>query len=236
MAEKNIVLVHGAWHTADCWTPLIKYFPPHSSIVTPNLLPKNFPIEQFNNIHLSTYVERLKNELEKLDDNIMLVGHSFAGFVITAVAAKIPHKISQIIYLNAYIPLNHESLFSLSAKLKSNYLNPYLIINEQQKSITISPISVIKQYLYNQSSTIKELRPEPLQPFQDQIEINESFHTIPKYAIIAQNDLTLLPIDQLTMCQRLDVPYAMMNSDHCPFSSSPKELVNLLLNLRKSNV
>lgn len=43
----------------------------------------------------------------------MLVGHSYAGMVITGVAAKMPKRLRHLIYLDSYLPLEGESEIEL---------------------------------------------------------------------------------------------------------------------------
>jgi pimeloyl-ACP methyl ester carboxylesterase len=45
--------------------------------------------------------------------NVILVGHSYGGMVITGVAAKRPHRIGHLIYLDAYLPMEGENEIAL---------------------------------------------------------------------------------------------------------------------------
>jgi len=46
-------------------------------------------------------------------NNIVLVGHSYGGFVISGVAEAVANKISSIVFLDAFIPDNGESLLDV---------------------------------------------------------------------------------------------------------------------------
>lgn len=61
-------------------------------------------------INLSTYIQDIVNMIrfENLHD-IILVGHSYGGMVISGVAEVVPERIKQLIYLDAMIPNNGES-------------------------------------------------------------------------------------------------------------------------------
>jgi pimeloyl-ACP methyl ester carboxylesterase len=43
----------------------------------------------------------------------VLVGHSYGGMVITGVAAQEPHRLAQLVYLDAYLPLEGENEITL---------------------------------------------------------------------------------------------------------------------------
>jgi len=44
---------------------------------------------------------------------VVLVGHSYGGIVITGVAAKEPRRLAQLVYLDAYLPLEGENEIAL---------------------------------------------------------------------------------------------------------------------------
>jgi pimeloyl-ACP methyl ester carboxylesterase len=41
--------------------------------------------------------------------NVILVGHSYGGMLITGVAAKEPHRLAHLVYLDAYLPTEGEN-------------------------------------------------------------------------------------------------------------------------------
>jgi len=45
--------------------------------------------------------------------DIILVGHSYGGMVATGVADRAPDRIAQLVYLDAFVPRNGQSLFDL---------------------------------------------------------------------------------------------------------------------------
>lgn len=49
---------------------------------------------------------------EDLSD-IVLVGHSYGGMVISGVADRVPEKVASLVYLDAFVPENGRSLFDL---------------------------------------------------------------------------------------------------------------------------
>ncbi|WP_306353236.1 alpha/beta fold hydrolase [Flavobacterium sp. '19STA2R22 D10 B1'] len=61
-------------------------------------------------INMSTFIADIVNviKFENLH-NVILVGHSFGGIVISGVAEQVPDRIKQLIYLDAMIPNNGES-------------------------------------------------------------------------------------------------------------------------------
>jgi pimeloyl-ACP methyl ester carboxylesterase len=43
-------------------------------------------------------------------EDVVLVGHSYAGMIITGVADQVPERIRRLVYWNAFVPNNGESI------------------------------------------------------------------------------------------------------------------------------
>ena len=65
-------------------------------------------------VNLSTHIQDVVNviEFEDLTD-VVLVGHSFGGIVATGVADRARDRVARVIYLDAFVPTDGESLFDL---------------------------------------------------------------------------------------------------------------------------
>ena len=65
-------------------------------------------------IGLATHIEDVVNVLE-LEDlrHVILVGNSSGGMVITGVAERVPERLEQVVYLDAFVPENGQSLVDL---------------------------------------------------------------------------------------------------------------------------
>lgn len=64
--------------------------------------------------NLSGHIDQICNLIT--DNNlkdIILVGHSYGGMIITGVADEIPERISQLVYLDAALPETGQSLFDV---------------------------------------------------------------------------------------------------------------------------
>lgn len=74
--------------------------------------------EHFNtaspDIGLATHIDDIVNfiRFEDLHD-VILLGHSYGGMVITGVADRIPERISRLVYLDAFLPETGESVMTL---------------------------------------------------------------------------------------------------------------------------
>src|SRR6202167_975970 len=102
-AAQNIVLVHGAFVDQTSWKP-----------VADILTKKGYNVTLVENplTSLAADVDAAKQALAKQDGRTVLVGHSWAGVVITQ-AGDDP-KVSALVYVSAFAPDVGESLASLA--------------------------------------------------------------------------------------------------------------------------
>jgi len=113
--SKTFVLVHGASHGGWCWRAVADRLRGHGhAVTTPTLTGLGERAHLLDDaIDLDTHITDLENHLrfEDLDD-IVLVGHSYAGAVITGVADRCRRPIGRLIYLDALLLLNGETVMS----------------------------------------------------------------------------------------------------------------------------
>ena len=113
----TFVLVHGAWHGGWCWNkvaPLLRrtgavvYTPTLSGLGDRAHLAGLLEPSQVNlDLHIQDVVRLM--EYEGLED-VALVGHAYAGMVITGVAEVCPERLSHLVYINGVIPADGESM------------------------------------------------------------------------------------------------------------------------------
>jgi pimeloyl-ACP methyl ester carboxylesterase len=110
-AMATFVLVHGACCGGWVWkklTPLLRAA--GHNVFTPTLTGVGERAHLLSgDIDLDTHVTDIVNVLayEDLHD-VLLVGHSYAGMVITGVAHRVPNRLAQLIYLDARLPIDDD--------------------------------------------------------------------------------------------------------------------------------
>jgi pimeloyl-ACP methyl ester carboxylesterase len=116
MATATFVLVHGAWHGGWCYARVAKLLRAHGHhVYTPTLtgLGERSHLAHAD-ITLTTHVTDVVNLLkfENLRD-VVLLGHSYGGMVISGVVEAVPERIAALVYLDAFVPENGQSLHDL---------------------------------------------------------------------------------------------------------------------------
>ena len=111
--KRTYVLVHGAWHGGWCWgrvAPMLRA--KGHEVYTPTLTGLGDRAHLARpDIDLDTHIKDVVATMEMegaLD--VVLVGHSYAGAVISGVADRVPSRIASMVYLDAYVLENGKSL------------------------------------------------------------------------------------------------------------------------------
>lgn len=114
----TFVLVHGAWHGGWCYSRVARILRSKGyDVFTPTLTGLGERSHLASPaVNASTHVQDVLNviEFEGLDD-VVLVGHSYGGSIITAVADAIPGKVRSLVYLDGFIGEDGKSLFDMDA-------------------------------------------------------------------------------------------------------------------------
>src|SRR4051812_18486154 len=116
----TFVLVHGAWHGGWCWQRVIDRLTGLGHRVFAPTLTGVCERSHLNSpsVNLSTHISDVVNEIQWKDlESVVLVGHSYAGMVITGVAEQVASKIASIVYLDAFVPADGQSLGDLGGKV-----------------------------------------------------------------------------------------------------------------------
>jgi pimeloyl-ACP methyl ester carboxylesterase len=110
------VLVHGAWHGGWCWNRVVPLLRQKGhEVYTPTLTGLGERAHLATpQVDLSTHVTDIVNviEFEDLSD-VVLMGHSYGGQVVTGVAGAVPERIGQLAYLDAFVPGDGQTLIDL---------------------------------------------------------------------------------------------------------------------------
>lgn len=108
-----IVLVHGGWAGGWQWREVAEKLTAASfSVFTPTLTGLGERVHLASpEVGLSTYITDIEKVLfyEQLSEAV-LVGFSFSGLIISGVAERVPERISCLVYLDAFVPANGQSL------------------------------------------------------------------------------------------------------------------------------
>ena len=112
----TFVLVHGAWQGGWCWTRVASCLRRSGhDVFTPTLTGLGERAHLFApDTDLDTHIRDVLGvlECEELSD-IVLCGHSYGGMVITGVADRAPERVRSLVYLDALVPADGQTVLDL---------------------------------------------------------------------------------------------------------------------------
>ena len=112
----TFVLVHGAWQGASTWDLIVpKLQTAGHRVFTPVLTGLGEDSHRLSPaVNLDSHIEDVAGVLERGNLHaVTLVGHSYAGMVITGVAERESGRLSRLIYVDAFVPDDGESALDL---------------------------------------------------------------------------------------------------------------------------
>jgi pimeloyl-ACP methyl ester carboxylesterase len=116
-SAKTFLVCHGAWSAGWAWKkmhPLMQAA--GHRLVTPSYTGLGERAHLANpSVDLETHIEDVLNVIKYEDlHDIVLLGHSYGGMVATGVADRARDRVAQLIYLDAFVPRDGQSLFDLN--------------------------------------------------------------------------------------------------------------------------
>ena len=114
----TFLVAHGAWTAGWGWKkmhPLMRAG--GHRLITPTLTGLGERAHLATpEVGLDTHIQDMLGALHYEDlHDVMLVGHSYGGMVATGVADRARDRIAQLVYLDAFVPQDGQSLFDLQS-------------------------------------------------------------------------------------------------------------------------
>jgi len=111
----TFVLVHGAWQSTGTWDRLVPLLEKHGhKVITPVLSGLGTDQGRLSpDITLHQHIEDVSLELSRFPDDVIVVGHSYAGMIISGVAETNPARVQGLVYLDAFIPEDGQCVLDL---------------------------------------------------------------------------------------------------------------------------
>lgn len=234
--SQTIVLVHGAWADASAWhgvTPLLQA--QGYNVIEVNLPGHGKDETSFAVITLQSYVDAVKKAIGS-KKNVILVGHSMAGLVISQTAESIPGQIKELIYLSAFLPRNGESLLSLAHQDPDSHIGKYLQIDEKNGTAVIAKEGIAEVFALDapkevQNYLVANTKAEPLAPLATPVSLTEAnFGKVKKTYIYTTLDNAVSYNAQKAMVKNSPVSQEYtLASSHTSFIASADKLAEDIL-------
>lgn len=191
------VLVHGAWHMGDLFEEVAAPIRAAGHTVHTPTIAGNRPGDA-KTIGLAEAIASIVDYLETngLTD-IVLLGHSYGGMVITGVADAVPERIRRLVYWNAFVPNDGECLNDM---VPPHYVALFDEISSQSADNSVMlPFPIWQDAFFNDGdgaaaqAAYERLNAHPYATFTDRIALktNPAEWQIPKSYINCTEDTAL---------------------------------------------
>lgn len=191
------VLIHGAWHTGTELEPVaVSIRAAGHQVFTPTIK-GNRP----GDAKTTGLEEAIQSIVDDLSDSnlkdVILVGHSYGGMIVTGVADRASDRIRRLVYWNAFVPNNGESLNDM---VPPQYVALFdAIAAERGDGSVVLPFPIWHEAFINDvdletaQRAYDVLNPHPLKTFSDKISLrtNPAAMALPKSYVNCTEDTAL---------------------------------------------
>jgi len=193
------VLVHGAWRGSWIWKRVRKQLQARGhEVFTPTLTGVGERSHLLSReVNLETHVADVMNLIrwEELT-NVVLCGHSYGGCVVTSVADRIPERISALVYLDAFVPENGQSLHdTLPPEVSKEQVDAAEKIGEGWKTPPI-PAQAFNVNVQDRDWVDRQSTLHPLACFQQPLCLAQAINRIENITYILANGWSPSPFSQ----------------------------------------
>jgi pimeloyl-ACP methyl ester carboxylesterase len=233
----TFVLVHGSFHGGWCWKkvePLLREA--GHEVYTPTLTGLG---ERSHLAHprsgLGLNVADIVQVLDHEDlQEIVLVGHSYGGLVISGVAEERADRISELVYLDGYLPDHGQSAWDITPGGKETWEQE---AEESGAGWLVPPVDPVEMYNVSDPDDARWLRekmePTPLYTHEEPLHApHERRKELPTAYISCRQYETFHPMAR--KAQSEGARYHELDTGHDAMVTAPVELTDVLLDIASS--
>src|SRR4029077_11793208 len=224
--KPTIVVVHGGWADASSWNPVASRLQRDGYTV---IVPAN-PLRG-----VKPDSEYLKSVLASISGPIVLVGHSYGGFVMTD-AATGDANVKALVYIAAFAPEEAETLGEVLARNPGSEVGgPNLILRPYPggTDVYINPLDFHRVFCADLPAGKAGLMAAEQRPIAAAALAEPSsapaWKTIPSWYMVASQDHAIPPATERFMAKRAHAVTVEVKSSHVAMLSHPAATTRLIL-------
>ena len=219
LKTKDVILVHGAWADGSSWSKVIPLLERMGFHVTAVQLPLTSVADD---------VATLQRAIKFAPGPILLVGHSYAGVVISE--AGNDQKVSGLVYISAYAPDAGQSVVSLNALVPETPITLEFSLNEGFLSLTTAGIRA------DFAPDLPDTEQQTLAVTQGPIAevafgtpaTAPAWRTKPSWYMVASEDRVISPRLEAMRAQTINAETTTVHSSHVIMLSRPEAVADFI--------
>lgn len=223
--KPTIVFVHGLWADGSCRNKLIN-----------PLVDKGYKVISVQNptTSLEDDVAATKRAIDRAGGDVILVGHSWGGFVITEAGAD--PRVKALVYIAAFAPDKGETAGSLGESVSPTILPGF--IQNANGYLTLSREGVAKAFAgdltQKEQDVVYAVQEPAFQKVFSDVATNAAWKTKPSWFVVASEDNAINPELEKKMAKRANAKTTILKSSHVAMLSKPNEVLDVILDAAKS--
>ena len=234
MPKPTIVLVHGAWADASSWNAVSTELRGQGYTVfsPPNLLRGVEP----DAAYVSSFLT------QRTTGPVVLVGHSYGGFVITNAAAG-GGEVRALVYVDAFVPEQGETVFQILGGSGSalDVPDPTTVLDlvgypgspEGDLEAFLKPDTVHQSFAQDLEEAERWLIVEGQRPITLGANTTPSgagaWTSLPSWAVVGTEDRVIPPATQRSMAERAGATITEAAGSHVSMVSQPQVTIEAIL-------
>jgi pimeloyl-ACP methyl ester carboxylesterase len=216
----NIILVHGTWVDGSSWNKVI----PILQNAGHKVIAVQPPLHS-----LADDIATVKRAIDLVGGPVILVGHSYGGFVITNAAYNNPN-VKGLVYIAAFAPNEGQSLsnFVDTAKFPKGFL-----VVDSGGFVYINPEMFAQAFAQDVDPAQAKVMAAVQKPFNQSILTEKSgppaWKQLPSWYQVSENDHAIPPDAERMFAKQINATTISLPSSHASPVSHPNEVAQLIL-------
>lgn len=213
LQNKTVVLVHGFFADGSGWKPVIERLQAaHIRVIA-----VQEPLAS-----LASDVEATRRVIDEQPGQVVLVGHSYGGFVITN--AGIDPKVVSLVYVAAFAPEVNDSVASL---LMSYPKPPWQddLTADDGGNLSMTEADYVRYFApdlpVREARALSAVQVAPVNTLFTTPAVAAAWRTLPDWYVLAEDDQMINPDLQVVMSSRMNAHVTRVKSSHSVMLSHP---------------
>jgi pimeloyl-ACP methyl ester carboxylesterase len=219
-ANTTIILVHGGWADGSSWGKVITILKNAGHRVIAVQLPLHNSADD---------IATVKRAVELAGGPVLLVGHSYGGFVITNAGSNNPN-VTGLVYVAAFAPDEGESLGTF---VNPAMLPPGILIADSAGLTYINPDMFHDAFAQDVNTTEADVMAIAQKPFNQSIFGEPSgppaWKQLKTWYQVSDSDRMIPPDTQRMFAQRMNATTISIDTSHASYVAHPDEIAQLIL-------
>jgi pimeloyl-ACP methyl ester carboxylesterase len=225
----NIVLVHGLWADASSWSKVIPFLQDAGHKVIAVELPLH---------SMADDVATVKRAIDLIGGPVILVGHSYGGFVITNAGYNNPN-VKGLVYIAAVAPREGQTENAAkNSPLPKEFEGKPLLIFDKGGFAYVNPAIYHDFFVQDvdqaQAKVLAAVqKPANILGISNEKSGPPAWKQLPTWYQVSENDHVIPPAVERMFAKEMNATTISLPSSHASLVSHPTEIAQLILNATK---